>query len=45
MNTFETLKKYSASLIIDEIGKPSKENYTKIVIIKFDGKNEFKIIK
>ena len=44
MNTFDLLRKYEASLIINEIGKPSKENYTKAIIIKFDKKNEFKII-
>lgn len=43
MNTFDTLKKYNASMIINEIGKPSKDNYTKVIIIKFDNKNEFKI--
>ena len=43
MNTFDTLKKYNASLIIDEIGKPSKDNYTKVLIIKFDNKCEFKL--
>ncbi len=43
MNTFDTLRKYNASLIIDQIGKPSKENYTKAIIIKFDGKTEFKV--
>ena len=44
MNTFDTLEKCNGSLIINELGKPSKENYTKIVMIKFDNKNEFKII-
>lgn len=44
MNTFNTLRKYKASLIINEINKPSKEDYTKVIIIKFDKKNEFKII-
>lgn len=43
MNTFDTLKKYKASLIIKELSKPCKENYTKIVIVKFDGENNFKI--
>lgn len=43
MNTFDTLKKYNASLIINEIGKPSKDNYTKVLIIKFDYKCEFKL--
>ena len=44
MNTFDTLKRCKGSLIINEIGKPSKDNYTKILMIKFDGKDEFKII-
>ena len=43
MNTFDTLKKYNASLIINEIGKLSKDNYTKVLIIKFDHKCEFKL--
>lgn len=44
MNTFDTLKKCKGSLIINEIGKPSKDNFTKIVMIRFDGKNEFRVI-
>lgn len=44
MNTFDTLRKYKASLIIHEIGAPSKDNYTKVLMIKFDNKNEFKVI-
>ena len=43
MNTFDTLRKHNASLIINEIGAPSKDNYTKVLMIKFDNKNEFKI--
>ena len=43
MNTFETLEKYKASLKIEEIGKPSKDNYTKVISIKFDNKNEYNI--
>lgn len=43
MNTFDTINKYKASLIINEIGKESETNYTKAIIIKFDQKNEFKI--
>lgn len=39
MNTFDTLKKHNASLIIENIGKPSKDNYTKVIKIKFDNKN------
>lgn len=44
MNTFDTLKKCKGSLIINEIGKPSKDNFTKIVMIRFDGKNEFRVV-
>ena len=43
MNTFDTLRKCNASLIIEEYNEPSKDNYTKALIIKFDNKNEFKI--
>lgn len=43
MNTCDTLNKYKASMIIEEYGKPSKDNYTKAIMIKFDKKNEFKI--
>lgn len=43
MNTFDTLNKCQASLIIEEFNKPSKDNYTKALFIKFDNKNEFKI--
>lgn len=43
LNTFDTLNKYKASLIIDEIGMPCEENYTKVIMIKFDEKNEFKV--
>lgn len=38
MNTFDTLKKHNASLIIESIGKPSKDNYTKVIKIIFDNK-------
>lgn len=43
LNTFDTLNNHKASMIIDEIGIPSKDNYTKVIMIKFDNKNEFKI--
>ena len=43
MNTFDTLRKCKASLIIEEYNEPSKDNYTKAIMIKFDNKNEFKI--
>ena len=41
MNTFDTLKKYNASLIINEYNKPSKDNYTKSIIIRFDKSKRF----
>ena len=41
MNTFDTLNKTKASLIINQIGPPRLDNYTKAVIFKFDNKNEF----
>lgn len=44
MNTFDTLKKYKASLIIDEYGKPVKDNFTKVIKIIFDNKNTYKIV-
>lgn len=43
MNTFDTLRKSKASLIIEELGKPTKDNFTKVVKIIFDNKNEYKI--
>lgn len=43
MNTFDTLRKNNASLYINEIGKTTKENYTKSVTISFNNKNEYKI--
>ena len=43
MNTFDTLEKYEASLIINEYNKPSPDNYTKSIVIKFDKNKEFKI--
>lgn len=43
MNTFDTLREYKASMIIAEYNKPCKDNYTKVIKIKFDKKNEFKV--
>lgn len=43
MNTFNTLNETKASLVIKEIGEPTIDNYTKVVIIRFDNKNEFKV--
>lgn len=43
MNTFDTLQEYKASMLIKEIGEPREDNYTKIIMIQFNNKNEFKI--
>lgn len=43
ITTFETMKQTGASLIIDEKRKPSANDYTKAVIIRFNGKNEYRI--
>ena len=43
MNTFDLLKKYDASLTIKEIGIPTKDNYTKVLMFKFDNQGEFKV--
>lgn len=41
MNTFDILNKYNASLYINQIGKESKENFTKSIEIKFDELKKF----
>ena len=41
MNTFDTIRKHKASIIINEYNKPCKDNYTKAIIFKFNKKNEF----
>ena len=43
MNTFDTLKKYKASLLIEEFNEPKADNYTKSIAIKFDSKEDFKV--
>lgn len=43
MNTFDTLRKYKASLVIHEYGKTSKDNFTKLIKVIFDNQNEYKI--
>lgn len=43
MNTFDTLRNHKASFIIEEYGKPVKDNFTKALKFKFDKKEEFKI--
>lgn len=44
MNTFDTLKRTNASLIIEQFNNVTPEEYTKVITIKFDGKKEFTII-
>lgn len=41
MNTFDTLREFKASLVIEEIGLPNISNYTKSIKVIFDKKNEF----
>ena len=43
LNTFDTLKKYKASLVIEEYGKTVEDNFTKLIKIIFDDKTEYKI--
>ena len=43
MNTFDTLRKYEASFIIEEYGEPVTDNFTKALKFKFDKKEEFRI--
>lgn len=43
MNTFDTLNKTSASLCINEIGKPCVDNFTKEIIISFDNLHKLEI--
>ena len=44
ITTFETLNETKASLIIEEKNNESENEYTKTITIKFDGRNEYKII-
>lgn len=43
MNTFDTLRKYQASLYINENGAPTADDFTKSIVIKFDKQNKFEI--
>ena len=43
LNTFDTLKKHKASLVIEEYGKPAEDNFTKVIKIIFDKENTYKI--
>ena len=44
MTTFKTLEETKASLIIEEKHEMQENDYTKAIKIRFDGKNEYKII-
>lgn len=44
MNTFDTLEKTRASLIIEEMSRPKENNFTKIIKVVFDNKKEYKIL-
>ena len=44
ITTFETLNETKASLIIEEKNNESENEYTKTITVKFDGRNEYKII-
>lgn len=44
MNTFDTLEKTRASLIIEEMSRPKENNFTKIIKVVFDNKKEYKIV-
>jgi len=41
MNTFDTLKKYNASLVITEKNEPNGTDYTKYVAIRFDNEGKY----
>ena len=43
LNTFDTLKKYKASLFIEEYGKTVEDDFTKVIKIIFDDETEYKI--
>ncbi len=44
MTTFETLSKTKGSLIIEEKHPMNNADYTKVIKIRFDNKNEYRII-
>lgn len=41
MNTFDTLRKYQASIYINENSSPTADDFTKFIVIKFDNQNKF----
>lgn len=44
MNSFNTLNKYKATLIIEELNKPTKDNFTKVLKFIFNEEEKFKIL-
>ena len=44
MNSFNTLNKYKATLIIEELNKPTNDNFTKVLKFIFNKEENFKII-
>lgn len=44
MNSFNTLNNYKATLIIEELDKPTNDNFTKVLKFIFNKENKFKII-
>lgn len=44
ITTFETMNECNASLIIEEFPNDSKNDYSKSITVRFDGKNEYRIV-
>ena len=44
MNSFNTLNKYKATLIIEELNKPTNDNFTKVLKFIFNEEEKFKIL-
>ena len=44
INTFDAVRKYKASFIINELGKPVENNYTKVIKIIFDNNNKYEVM-
>lgn len=44
ITTFETMNECNASLVIEEFPNDSKNDYSKSITVRFDGKNEYRIV-
>lgn len=44
MNSFNTLNKYKATLIIEELNQPTNDNFTKVLKFIFNEEEKFKIL-